>query len=121
MAAILNKKAFKDLDIKSGTINILLRLNKFVLKAFNQILYNWEVNELLVASFLLGFLNHHFSIVIVKTINIALLKTKFELILDSQDFNKLNGIMRINGRKIKPGLIYKHYIYCNLAFQKLSI
>lgn len=57
----------------------------------------------------------------MKTINITMLKTKFELILDSQNFNWLDNIMCVNSRKIKLWLIYKHYIYYNLAFENLNI
>lgn len=60
-----------------------MKQDKFVLKIFNQLLYNWEVSEPLVTCFLLSLLNHYFPTMIMKTINIALLKIKFELILGS--------------------------------------
>lgn len=83
MAATMVKKTFEDLDIRSGTNNITPKLDKFILKRFNRLFYHREVNEPLVASFLFGLPDHYFSRLVVKTFNIELLKTKFELILSS--------------------------------------
>lgn len=57
----------------------------------------------------------------MKTINIALLKIKFELIQGGQDFNQLDDIMRVDNKKVRPCSMYKHYLYHVLVFQKLSI
>lgn len=63
------------------------------------LLHNWKVSGLLIASFLLSLPNHYSSIVVVKTINITLLKTKFELILSGLDFNQSDDILHIDGKK----------------------
>lgn len=121
MATIIIKKAFEDLDIKLGITNVSLKLNKFVLKMLNWLLHNQKINKLLVTSFLFDLPNHYFSIIVMKIINITLLNTKFKVILDGQDFNQSDDIMYINSGKLRLYLIYKHYIYHGLAFQKLNI
>lgn len=50
-----------------------------------------------------------------------LLKIRFELILDSQDFNQLDDIVCINAKKVNLYLMYEHYTDHGLVFQKLSI
>lgn len=79
------------------------------------------MSELLIASFMFNLLNYYFLIAVVKTINIALLKTKFKLILNSQNFNQLDNIISINSRKIRLYFIYEYYIYYGLVFQNVSI
>lgn len=83
IAAALIKKAYKDLEIRFSLANTISRLDKFSLKAFNQLSYNWNVNWLLVTSFLLDLPDYYFPIAIVKTNNIAFVKTKLEVILSS--------------------------------------
>lgn len=83
IAAVIIKKAYKDLEIRFSLANTISRLDKFSLKAFNQLSYNWNVNWLLVTSFLLGLPDYYFPIAIVKTNNIAFVKTKLEVILSS--------------------------------------
>lgn len=56
----INRKTFKDLNIRLDTINTLLKLDKFALKAFNWLSNDWKVSKPLVASFLLSFSNHFF-------------------------------------------------------------
>lgn len=110
------KKDFKSLDIKFNTTNTLLKLDKFTLKMFNQLSYNQKIIELLIANFLFSFSDHYFSIIVIKTIKITLLKTKFELILSSQYFYQLDYIVFIDDKKIRLNLIYKYYIYCDFTF-----
>lgn len=121
MARTIVKKTFKNLYIRLDTINASLKLNTFALKAFNCLLHDWKVNRLLVASFLFSFSDYYSLTAIIKTINIALLKIKFELILGGQDFNQLDNIIYVDNRKMRLYLIYKNYIYHSLVFQKLSI
>lgn len=83
MAATIIRKTFENLDTRLTTTNALLELDKFALKMFNQLLYNQKFSGSLVVSFLLGFLDYYFLIIVVNTINIILLKTKFKLILGS--------------------------------------
>lgn len=83
MAATIIRKTFENLDTRLTTTNALLELDKFALKMFNQLLYNQKFSESLVVSFLLGLLDYYFPIIVVNTINIILLKTKFKLILGS--------------------------------------
>lgn len=87
MAIAINRIIFENLDIRSSITNTLLKLDKFILKSFNWLLYIQKISRLLVVSFLFDLINHYFIIVVVKTLNIILLKTKFELILSDQDFN----------------------------------
>lgn len=74
MVTAMVRKAFKDLDIRSGPENGTLRLDKFALKVFKQLFYDWEVNKPLIASLLLGLLNHYSLTWVMITINIELLK-----------------------------------------------
>ena len=82
-------KASEDNDKNPTSIfaNYLLILNKFALKVFNWLSHNWKINKLLVTSFLFDLQKHNSLKVIVKTINIKLLKIKFSLILNGQNFN----------------------------------
>ena len=121
MAVAMIRKAFKDHNTRLGITDILQGLDKFALKAFNQLLHNQKVSRPLVASFLLSFPNQYSLIAAVVTINIALLKTKFELILGGQDFNQSNDIIYVDNGKVKPCLMYKHSTYHSLAFEKLNI
>lgn len=75
----------------------------------------------MIVNFFLSLPNYYFLIGIVQIIYIMLLKIKFELVLSSKNFNQLDDIMHINDAKVRSCLIYKHYIYCDLAFQKVSI
>lgn len=106
MVIAIVKKAFKNLNIKFGLASMILKLNKFAFKAFNWLSYNWKVSRLLIASFLFNLLNYYFLIAVIKTINIALLKTKFKLILNSQNLNQLDNIIHINSRKVSLYFIY---------------
>lgn len=87
MGMAINRIIFENLDIRSSITNTLLKLDKFIFKSFNWLLYIQKISRLLVVSFLFNLINHYFIIVVVKTLNIILLKTKFELILSDQDFN----------------------------------
>lgn len=115
MAIVIVKKTFKYFDIRSGTTNALMRREKIVLKAFNQLSYNWEVSRLLVAYFSLVFEDYYFLIAVLKTINLVLLKTKFEYIFCSQNFNQSDNIMHIDGGKVRAYMIYEYYIHRDLA------
>lgn len=116
MAVAIVKKAFKDLEIRSSITNVSLRLDKLELKVFNWLYYNRKVFRPLVAGFLLSLLDHYFLIAVVKIVNIALLKTRFKLILESQEFNQSSNIVYIDYRKMALCLMYEYYTYCNLAF-----
>ncbi len=70
----------------------------------------------LVASYLLNLPNHYSLKAIMKTINVDLFQAKFLLILNSNSLNQSDNIMRINGKKIWPYLIYEHYAYRDSAF-----
>lgn len=123
MAPAMVRKAFKDND-KNPTLtftNYTPILDKFALKACNQLSHNHEVNGLLVASYLLDLLDHYFLKAIIKSIKINLLKIKFPLIMSNQNFNQSNNIISINNNKVKLCLIYKYYAYCGLTFKKISI
>lgn len=115
------RKAFKDFDIKSGTTNTLLGLDKLALNAFDWLSHNRKVSRPLVASFFLDLPDHYFPTVVMKTINILLLKTKFDLTLSGQYLNQSDNIIRIYDRKVGPYLMYDDYIYRGPTFQKLSI
>ncbi len=123
MAAAIVRKAFDNYDnnITTGSSNYTLTLDKFTLKAFNQLSHDREINGPLVASYWLNLPNHYFLKVIVKTINIALLQAKFLLILNSQNFNQSDDIVCIDSTKIRLYSIYKHYAYRDSAFDRISI
>lgn len=72
-----------DNDLTYSFTNYILFLNKFVLKAFNSLFYNWKISALLVANYLLNLSDHYFPKINLKTINITLLQAKFLLILNS--------------------------------------
>lgn len=93
MATAIIKKVFEDFDIRFDPINTISKLDKFGLKMFNDLLYDWKVIGLLIASFLFSLPDYYFLTIVRKIINIALLKTKFELILNNHDFNQLDDIM----------------------------
>lgn len=96
MAVAIVRKVFEDLNNRSQTTNNQQRMDKFALKAFNCLSHNWKVGDPLIASFLLGFPNHYSATAPVKTINIAILKIKFQLIVSSQDFNQSDDIVRVD-------------------------
>lgn len=79
MAIAIVKKTFENYNKNAILIfaNYILILDKFALKAFNQLFYHWKVSGLLIASFLLNLLDLYFLKAVVKTININLLKKKF--------------------------------------------
>lgn len=87
MATAIVRKTFENIEIRFGLDNIMPKLDKFVLKAFNQLSHNQKISGLLVASFLLCLPNYYFPTLVIKTINIVLLKIKFKLIFSGQDFN----------------------------------
>lgn len=120
MAMTLVRKAFEDHDKNSilDSANYTPMLDKFALKAFNQLSYDHEVSGPLVASYLLDLPNHYSSQVIVKSININLLKIKFPIILNGQNFNQSDDIVYVNGDKVRPCSIHKHYAYCGSTFEK---
>ena len=123
MTAAIMKKAFDNHDnnIMTGPSNYIPTFDKFALKVFNQLSHNWKISRLLAASYLLNLLDHYFTKIIVKTINIALLQAKFSLILNDKSFNQLDNIVHIDGTKIRPCSMYKHYAYRAFAFDKISI
>lgn len=65
---IIVRNIFEDFDIRSNITNIWRRLDKFALKVFNQLLYNWKVSKLLVVNFLFSFLDNYFLIAVMKLI-----------------------------------------------------
>ncbi len=123
MAAAIVRKPFDDHEnnITTGPSNYTSTLDQFALKAFNQLTHDREISGPLVASYLLNLLNHYFPKAIVKTINIALLQVKFSLILNSQNFNQSDDIVRVDGTKIRPCSMYKHYAHRGSAFDRISI
>ena len=123
MAAAIVRKAFDnhDKDSTSTPANYIPTRDKFALKAFNWLSYNQEISGPLVASYLLNLLDHYFRKENVKTINIALLQAKFLLILNGQSFNQSDDIVRVDGSKIRPCSMYKHYAHRGSVFDGKSI
>ncbi len=117
------RKAFDDHDnnITMGPSNYTSTLDKFAVIAFNWLSHDREISEPLVASYLLNLPNHYSMKEIVKTINIALFQVKFLLILNSQNFNQSDDIVRVDGSKIWPCLMYEHYAHRSFAFDRISI
>lgn len=56
MAVVIVRKAFNDYDknFTTSSSNYIPTLDKFPLKIFNQLSYDWEISGLLVASYLLN-------------------------------------------------------------------
>lgn len=110
MAAAIVKKVFKDQNkLGSKPLSYMPTLVKFLLKAFNSLLHNCEVNKLLVAAFLLDLPNHYTSNALVKSINLSILKTKFPLLIFKQNFNTSNNIAYVNNGKVQSYPIFEHY------------
>ena len=84
MAAAIGRKAFNnyDKDLTITLANYMPILDKFALKAFNQLFHNQKISGLLIASYLLNLLDNYSPKANLKTINIALLQAKFLLILN---------------------------------------
>lgn len=123
MAVLMVRKAFEDHDKNptSTSANYISKIDKFELKAFNQLSHDRKVVRPLITSYLFDLPEYYFLKAIVKSININLLKIKFPLILNSQNFNQLDNIVCVNSAKVRPSLMYKHYAYCGPAFEKISI
>ncbi len=123
MATAIVRKVFDDheKDSTNSPANYTPSFNKFTLKAFNQLSHDREIIGPLVASYLLDLPDNNFLKVNMKTINIAFLQAKFSLILNSQSFNQSDNIMHIDGTKVQPYLIYKHYMHHGSTFGKISI
>ena len=81
------RKAFKNLDNRLSTPNSSLRVNKLALKVFNWELHDQKISKSLVVSFFFSLPDYYSLIIVVKIINILLLKIVFDLILGSQDLN----------------------------------
>lgn len=84
---------------------------------FNGLSHDWKVSKALIVSFLLSLPDHYFSIIVIKTINIALLNTKFELILGGQNFNQLDDIVHIDDKKVRLCLMLS-IIYILVLYSK---
>lgn len=67
------KKAYEDIQPLSADIISHLTFDKFALRVFNRLAYNQEINSLLVASYLLGLLDHYTLSNNIKSINLAIL------------------------------------------------
>ncbi len=75
MSAAIVRKAFDNYDnnITTGPFNYTPTLDKFPLKAVNQLSHDREINRPLVASYLLNLPDYYSLKTIVKKMNIALL------------------------------------------------
>ena len=105
----------------SGLINYILTLDKFALKIFNRLSYDRKINRLLAVNFLLDLPDHYSLKVPIKTVNIILFNTKFQLILSSQYFSQSDNIICIDSGKVRLYLMYKHYTHYSHIFEKISI
>ncbi len=123
MAVVIGRKTFDNHynNITTCPCNYTPTFDKFALKAFNRLSHDREIGGPLIASYLLNLPNHYSPKVIVETINIALLQAKFLLILNWQNFNQSDDIVRIDGINIRPCLMYEHYAHCGSEFNRISI
>ena len=80
-----------------------------------------EISGPLIASYLLNLLDHYSLKAIVKITNIVLLQIKFLLILDGKSFNQSNNIIHVDGIKIRPCSMFKHYAHYGSAFYSINI
>lgn len=117
------RKAFDnhDTNIMIGSSNYTLTFDKYALKAFNQLFHDREISRLLVTSYLLNLPDHYSLKAIIKTINITILQAKLLLILNGKNFNKSDDIVHVDGMKIRPYLMYKHYAHRDSAFDRVNI
>lgn len=72
---IIVKNALNNYDKNLTTIssNFIFLFDKFTLKTFNQLSYNYEIKKSLIARYLFSLTDHYFLKVIIKSINIILL------------------------------------------------
>lgn len=89
MAAAIVKKAFDNHEnqLNTGLNMYIALLDKFALKAFNQLFYNQEVDGLFVISFLLNLPDYYTPKTSFKNINLSTLKAKFLVFLTNFDFS----------------------------------
>ena len=92
-----------------------------MLKAFNKLLYNYEVGKLLIARFLLDLLDHYTPQAPIKSINIFGLKIKFPLLIFRQNFNTINNNLYVNDSKMQPYSIFKYHHYKDLCILELLL
>lgn len=90
-----------------------------MLKIFNKLLYNYEINRSLVAEFLLDLLYHYIPNISIKSINIFMLKTKFLLLISKQNFNTTNDIACINSDKVQLFLYLSTIIIKTCIFHNI--
>lgn len=112
MVATIVKKAFDNQD-KLGMRPPFYTStpDKFLLKAFNRLLYNREVSKPLVAEFLLDLPDHYIPNTFIKLINISVLKTKFLLLIFGQNFNTTDSVACVNNSKMRPYSIFEYYYH----------
>ena len=85
IAVVIVKKTFKDQDKPDlGPPSYIQNLNKFLLKAFNRLSHNREVSGPLVVGFLVNLPDYYTPDVLIKSINIFVLKNKFQLLIFGQ-------------------------------------
>ena len=120
MATAIVRKAFEDQNKPGfGPLSYMPTLDKFLLKAFNRLSYNCEVNGLLIAEFLLDLLDYYTLNAPVKSTDFFVLKTKFLLLISGQNFNTTNDVAHVNDGKMQSYSIFEHYQHRGLCFLQL--
>ncbi len=76
MGAAFVKKAYHDMQ-PSANVSLHVAPNKFALRAFNRLAYDWKISGPLVASYLLGLPDHYTLSDNVKSINLAIFRKRF--------------------------------------------
>ncbi len=70
------KKAYDDMQLSANVITNMPP-DKFALRAFNCLAYNRKISGPLVASYLLGLLDHYTLLDNIKSINLIILRKRF--------------------------------------------
>lgn len=117
IATVIIKKIFKNQKKNSFRLSFYsLNIDKFLLKIFNRLSYNYKISKVVIARFLLNIPDYYTLNVLIKSINISILKAKFLLLISKQNFNTTNNVTYINSSKIRLYFMFKHYFYKGLCF-----
>ncbi len=122
MGAVFVKKAYNNMQLSVNVITNMLP-DKFALKTFNYLVYNWEISSLLVASYLLGLPNHYTLLDNVKSINLAILQkcfSEFALYIYKTRLT-VDDFLRLRRQISASPIIFDHYHCQGSRFQNFYL
>lgn len=70
--AVFIKKAYNNMQLLYVDIIIYVTLEKLILRAFNRLVYDQKISSSLIASYLLGLLNHYILSNNIKYVNLVI-------------------------------------------------